>query len=361
MLFKTTIALASMALAAFAQGSQNYTSIFDLLKAQTGQTDQLVTLLSAPQYSDLVSRLSSNGSNGTYTVFAPSDSAISKTVQALGQTYDFTNVILYHIANGTYTSSNLTNSSTILYTLLTNSSFDLFPNNVGVPLDVTNNGTAIQVLYGLNVANVTQAGLSAGNGVVYIIDAVLTPPLSPSQTVQQGGLSALYNALNSTNSTSTLDGKHGITIFAPIDKAFDAASLSGLNASQIQNIIGYHVVDGVYFSNNLTSTNGPLNLTTEQGSNLTVTHSGSTIQITDVSGNETAKVVKADIITDNGVIHIIDTVLIPSTNGTIPNGTNTNFTNNGSSHSGASSFRGADFSAMAVLVAAAAAAFTVLL
>lgn len=65
MLFKTTIALASMALAAFAQGSSNYTSIFDLLKAQTGQTDQLATLLSAPQYSDLVSRLSSNGSNGT--------------------------------------------------------------------------------------------------------------------------------------------------------------------------------------------------------------------------------------------------------------------------------------------------------
>jgi len=356
--FKSAFVIfASVVAAVIAQ--DNNISIFDLIKAHTGQTDQFASMLSgSPQYQNLVQKLSGNGSEGNYTVFVPSNTALTKTLQAVGQNVDLTNIFLYHILNGSHYVSNFTSGTNIVSTLLNNGTYDLYPNNIGLPLVIRKNETGIQILYGTNdTANVTEADLKAANGVVYIIDNVLTPPVSPSNTTKNAGLDRFYSALNSTNSTTYIDGKKGITIFAPDDSAFSRANLANLNASQIQNVLGYHVVDGIYYSTNLTAIPGPFNLTTEQGRNITIKNMNGDVQITDVSGNETAKIVRSDILLNNGVLHIIDVVLIPSENSTIPNKTGTNFTSKPSG-SAANSLHGAELSFAAFLITAAAAFVT---
>ncbi|RUP46032.1 FAS1 domain-containing protein [Jimgerdemannia flammicorona] len=361
MQFKTAFAiLASMAASVIAQTNTNTSTIIDLLRTQTGQTDQFATLLSgSPQYQNLITKLSGNGSDANYTVFAPNNAAITK-LGAVGQNVDLTNIILYHILNGSHPASSFSSGINIVSTLLNNGSYDFYSNNIALPLVVSKNDTGLQIPYSTNeTANVTQADLKAMNGIVHIIDSVLSYPISPSNTIKNLGLNQLYMALNSTNSTGNIDTKKGVTIFAPNDKAFGQFSLANLNASQIQNVIGYHVVDGVYFSPNLTAFTSPMNLTTQQGKNITVKNLNGGIEITDVSGNETAKIVRSDILTNNGVIHIIDVVLIPSENSTIPNNTSTNFTNTNGKGSAANSLHGAEFSFAAFLITVAAAVITI--
>jgi transforming growth factor-beta-induced protein len=356
MQFKTAFAiLASMAAAVVAQTNETTSTIIDILRAQTGQTDQLATLLAgSPQYQNLITKLSGNGSDANYTVFAPNNAAIAALL-SVGQTVDLSNIILYHIVNGTHNSSSFSSGINIVPTLLNNGSFDKFPNNIALPIIVRKNDTGLQVLHGTNdTANVTQADIKAINGIVHIIDSVLTLPISPSNTTKALGLNQFYTQLNNTNSTNNLDSKSGVTIFIPSDQAFNKASLNNLNASQIQNVLSYHVIDGIYYSTNLTQFTGPTNITTEQGKNITINNSNGNIQITDASGN-TSRIVRSDILTNSGVIHIIDSVLIPSENSTIPNNTNTGLNNNsGSGKSAANSLHGAEFSFAAFFISVAA-------
>jgi uncharacterized surface protein with fasciclin (FAS1) repeats len=160
----------------------------------------------------------------------------------------------------------------------------------------------------------------------------LIPPTNVNGTALQAGLDKFVSALNSTNSTDGINKKNGITIFAPNDDAFSSDALSKYNSSQLANILAYHVIEGLYFSTNLTNLTSPMNVTTEAGSNFTIDTSSNSIKLTDTSGNHTAHVIRSDILTDNGVIHIIDSVLIPGQNASsVPtNSTNINSSGVGS-------------------------------
>jgi uncharacterized surface protein with fasciclin (FAS1) repeats len=123
-----------------------------------------------------------------------------------------------------------------------------------------------------------------------------------------GSFKTLVAALKAADLVDTLSGKGPFTVFAPTDAAFaklPAGTVDSLlkpeNKKKLQSILLYHVVAGKVLSTDLKS--GPVK--TVQGEDLTVDVSGSTVKIND------ATVVKADIPASNGVIHVIDTVLLP--------------------------------------------------
>ncbi|KAI8582845.1 hypothetical protein K450DRAFT_225074 [Umbelopsis ramanniana AG] len=323
MYFKTS-AVAAAAVLATSALAQSGNSLVDVI---TGNSDlstltALLTNGTFGNFSSLVNTLS-NSTNGNWTIFAPSNSAFDG-VQITNST-DLTSILSYHTINGSHPSSQFKDGSNIVATNLTNSTYDHFPSG-GVPVNVKVSGSVVNVYYGANYANVTSADNTASNGVVHVINAVLMPPSDVNSTALQAGLDKFVNALNSTNSTEGINKKSGITIFAPNDGAFSSDALSKYNSSQLANILAYHVVEGLYYSTNLTNLTSPMNITTEAGSNFTLDVSGGSVKLTDVSGNETAHVIKTDILTDNGVIHIIDAILIPAQNASSVPTNNTNIT-----------------------------------
>lgn len=160
-----------------------------------------------------------------------------------------------------------------------------------------------------------------------------------SKTVMVGGAemyptkNIVENAVNSKDHTTlvaavkaaglveTLSGTGPFTVFAPTNQAFDALPagtvetlLKPENKAKLTSVLTYHVVPGKLNSWDLVKMmkdgNGSATLTTVQGETLTIKPNGSAIMITDESGG-TAKVTIADVNQSNGVIHVIDKVLLP--------------------------------------------------
>ncbi len=160
-----------------------------------------------------------------------------------------------------------------------------------------------------------------------------------SKTVMVGGAemyptkNIVENAVNSKDHTTlvaavkaaglveTLSGTGPFTVFAPTNQAFDALPagtvetlLKPENKAKLTSVLTYHVVPGKLNSWDLVKMmkdgNGSATLTTVQGETLTIKPNGSSIMITDESGG-TAKVTIADVNQSNGVIHVIDKVLLP--------------------------------------------------
>ena len=146
-----------------------------------------------------------------------------------------------------------------------------------------------------------------------------TPAASPSPSmaakdivdtaVAAGDFKTLVTAVTSAGLVDTLKGTGPYTVFAPTDAAFDAVpkkTLAALLADPnvaLKDVLTYHVVAGKVMSSDLTD--GQV-ITTVNGAPLTVTiKSDGTVMVGD------ATVVTADIETSNGVIHVIDTVLVP--------------------------------------------------
>lgn len=163
---------------------------------------------------------------------------------------------------------------------------------------------------------------------------------APSATKMVGG-AAMYpsrtivdNAMNSKDHTTlvaavkqaglvdTLKGPGPFTVFAPTNEAFGKlpkSAVDGLMAPEgkaaLTKVLTYHVVSGRYTAERLMSMiktgGGKATLTTVEGEPLTVMQQGSTLWITDAKG-EHAQVTMGDVMQSNGVIHVVDTVLMPS-------------------------------------------------
>jgi transforming growth factor-beta-induced protein len=159
-------------------------------------------------------------------------------------------------------------------------------------------------------ATVSAADVDCTNGVIHIIDTVLLPPTHIVGTaVSNGNFKTLVTAVKTAKLVETLSGTGPFTVFAPTDAAFtkaltdlkiDAAAL--LARKDLGDILKFHVVSGKVLSTDLTDGQ---KVTTLEGSELTVTIKDSVVK---VGG---ATVSAADVDCENGVIHIIDTVLLP--------------------------------------------------
>ena len=237
--------------------------------------------------------------DGPFTVFAPTNAAFDALPEGaldalLADSDALTEVLTYHVIEGGIFAGDLSgvvSAQTLAgYPVL----FDL------------SEGAKI------NGVNITVTDILARNGVIHVIDAVLLPPEGDIvETAVAAGFSTLAAALEAGELVSALQGEGPFTVFAPTDEAFanlDEGVLDALllpeNKSQLQSILLYHVVSGQVFSGNLENGATPETL---QGQTLLVDLSMG-VKIND------ANVIAADIITKNGVIHVIDAVLLPESN-----------------------------------------------
>jgi len=266
------------------------------------KTDSLSTLVTALKAAGLVETLSGKG---PYTVFAPTNKAF-RFLRPAELTYLLNNktalikVLEYHVADGSVLSSALTNGEKIK---------SLEGANVSVT--ITKEGTVTKVM--INEATVQVADVNASNGVVHIIDEVLIPPGLEVPTIPEvavsNGLKTLVAALTAAKLDFFLSGKAPFTVFAPTDAAFNnlpkgvlAALLKPENSKDLVKLLEYHVVSGEFASADLK--NGQ-HVKTFEGQDVNVTISGSTVSI------DKAKVTKADVYAGNGVVHVIDAVMLP--------------------------------------------------
>merc|ERR1712190_243300 len=177
----------------------------------------------------------------------------------------------------------------------------------GSKLTVTKNGSTVKA----GSAGVSTADISCSNGVIHVIDAVLLPPVPDVETaISAGNFTVLVEALQTAGLVDALKGAGPFTVFAPTDAAFTAL-LDSLGVTKAEllarddlaDILKYHVLSGSsVMSADLVATQ---DVTTLEGSDLTVTKDGSTVR----AGSATVST--ADISCSNGVIHVIDAVLLP--------------------------------------------------
>ena len=131
----------------------------------------------------------------------------------------------------------------------------------------------------------------------------------------------LVAAVKAAGLVPTLEGKGPFTVFAPTNEAFEklpAGTVDTLlkpeNKKQLAGVLTYHVVAGKYTAGKLVQQikagGGSAKLKTVNGEKLTAKLSGASIELTDTKGNM-AKVTTGDVLQSNGVIHVVDTVLLP--------------------------------------------------
>ena len=157
----------------------------------------------------------------------------------------------------------------------------------------------------INNNRVVESNILATNGVIYTLDTVLTPPKTINETLAANqSLSLAYQAMSAVNLTDELNASGPFTVFVPNNEAFN-----GVTVPQDQNnltaLLSYHVVSGEMFSWQLE--NGTLTTLNGQPIEVVVNETNGTTTWT--IGNAT--IVTSDILCTNGVIHVIDQVLLP--------------------------------------------------
>ena len=160
-------------------------------------------------------------------------------------------------------------------------------------------------------AMVTVADIAADNGVVHVIDAVLIPENELYTVVDiivdSENHTTLKTAVVAAGLVETLSGEGPFTVFAPTDDAFNALPEGTLDAvladmDLLTSILTHHVAGGSVYSTDLSD---GMMVTTLNGTELMVTIDDNGVMI------DNAMVTVADVAADNGVVHVIDAVLIP--------------------------------------------------
>ena len=266
--------------------------------AGTGIHDSLVAALTQ---ADLVTTLQGTG---PFTVFAPTDQAFADagidltTFDTDEENATLVDILTYHVVSGKVMSTDLTDGMEAAALNQDTLTFSVSSSEVKV-----------------NDAVVTLADVESSNGVIHVIDKVLMPPADPvyvdiPATAQSTGVhTALVAALSQANLVATLQGEGPFTVFAPTDQAFTDAGidLSTFDTPEenatLADILLYHVYAGAVPASAVTD---GLAVTMVNGdkASFTVGTDGS-VSVGD------ATVTSADVQTSNGIIHVIDKVLMP--------------------------------------------------
>ncbi len=272
--------------------------------------DSFTTLVSALQATGLDSTLANLDSN--FTVFAPSDAAFAKlpagTLDSLSND-QLTDILLYHVLPGKVLADGAITLAQSAENMVKTANGD----NVSLSF-------VDSMLY-VNGAKVSAADVMADNGVIHVIDNVIIPPAmmdAPTQNIVEVALadpdnfSTLVDALTVADLVTTLSNEEAtFTVFAPTNAAFEAVDPDALAAlladiEALTTVLLTHVVSDASLSSlDAYAANGKM-LTTASGKTVEVSvdaDSGALI----IGG---ATVVISDVVTTNGVIHVIDTVIL---------------------------------------------------
>ena len=255
---------------------------------------QLSTLVGAVKGAGLVEALSGKG---PFTVFAPTNDAFAK-LAAIPGGETLKKVLLYHVAAGAFSASDLKKKQ-MLETLAGESIKLRFVKG--------------ELILNDNVRVVIK-DVKASNGIVHVIDTVLIPPsLAPAaKSILEiaGGdprFTTLVSALTATGLDKVLAGAGPFTVFAPTNDAFAALKkqLGGTlpSGDALKNVLLYHVAAGKFSAMDLLEAGF---VKTAQGQKVDVDKVGDKVVL-----NGHVNVLIADINASNGVIHVIDAVLLP--------------------------------------------------
>ena len=278
---------------------------------ETPNLTSLVAALTAAD-GDLVTVLQGDG---PFTVLAPTNDAFTAFLSANGfntledvPTDVLTQILLNHVIMADVVANDLiTSGAGYTNTLATG------PNNNAMSLYFnTSDGVTFN-----GVSTVTQADIEATNGTIHIVDAVIGIPTVVTFAVADPSFSTLVTALTdltpATDFVSTLEGEGPFTVFAPTNEAFSALPAIPEEEALTQVLL-YHVVGGNVTSSDLTNP-GETTAETLQGDSITITLPGSEgniANITDASGATDIGIVAVDVQAGNGVIHVLNNVIIPN-------------------------------------------------
>jgi len=265
---------------------------------------QFSTLVAALQQADLVSVLEGDG---PFTVFAPTNSAFMAAGIDLTTISDddLEEILLYHVLGGAkITSGDLADGQTYASTASTEGPDDT---QLSILIEKSSNGVVVN-----GNTNVSTADVNATNGVIHIVDKVLIPLDVVGHASVNSNFTSLVGALAAADGdlVSVLSGDGPFTVFAPLNSAFAAiqSTVDGLTTEQLAKVLTYHVASGNVRSSVLT--NGQVVPTVNTGENFTVNIAGGEVTLTDAGGG-VSKVLLTDVQATNGVIHILESVIIP--------------------------------------------------
>lgn len=257
---------------------------------------RFTTLVAAVQAAGLADTLAGPG---PFTVFAPTDQAFANVLALMGFSAAdlladealLTDILLYHVVPGAVTSDKVAGLSSA--TSVQGSDIHIGSGPLGVQLN--------------GASNVIIADIIASNGVIHVIDTVIFPPKSILGLAADNGLTIFKAALDAAGLTSALFGGP-YTVLAPTNDAFvaalDALDLTAeelfANTELLTSVLLYHVIPGSVTSDVVVTLSSARTL------------NGARISISGTSFNDgQANVYLPDLIASNGVLHIIDGVLLP--------------------------------------------------
>ena len=257
---------------------------------------RFTTLVAAVEAAGLVDALKGDG---PLTVFAPTDDAFAAlpegTVEALlADIPALTDILLYHVVEGKVMAADVVELSMAM-------------SLQGQYLDV-------QVMDGkvmIDNAEVIITDIETSNGVIHVIDAVVLPETRDivDIAVEDGRFTTLVAAVQAAGLVDALKGDGPLTVFAPTDDAFAALPEGTVDAlladiPALTDILLYHVVEGKVMAADVVELSMAMSL---QGQYLDVQVEDGKVLI------DNAEVIITDIETSNGVIHVIDAVVLPET------------------------------------------------
>ncbi|HSG45040.1 MAG TPA: fasciclin domain-containing protein [Anaerolineales bacterium] len=267
---------------------------------------RFTTLVAAVTAAELVDTLKSEG---PFTVFAPTDDAFTAlpegTVESLllpENKQALIDILLYHVVAGSVMAEDVVSLE---------SATTVLGKDVAIKTDMGN-------VY-INDAQVIITDIETSNGVIHVIDSVILPPSEEEAmmektivdiAVEDGRFNTLVAAVTAAELAETLSDEGPFTVFAPTDDAFAAlpegtveSLLLPENKQALTDILLYHVVSGKVMAADVV---GLESAPTVLGQDITITVSDGNVFL-----NETIQVIITDIEASNGVIHVIDAVLLP--------------------------------------------------
>ena len=288
----------SLALAAVtSMGSFAFAADKDIVDTAVG-AGSFKTLAAALGAADLVGALKGAG---PFTVFAPTDEAFAKlpagTVETLLKPENKSKlaaILTYHVVSGKVMAADVVKVKGAV-------------SLNGQRIDVKVNGGAVSV----DSSKVSKTDISCTNGVIHVIDTVMMPATDsiPAVADKAGKFKTLLAAVKAAGLVETLSGPGPFTVFAPTDEAFakiPAATIADLlkpeNKAKLASILTYHVVSGRVYSEAAVAAKSAK---TVQGASVTIKANDAGAFVND------AKIIATDVDASNGVIHIIDSVIMP--------------------------------------------------
>ena len=272
-------------------------------------SDVVATALSDGRFKTLTKALTSAGlvetlqSDGPFTVFAPTDEAFGKlptgVVSSLlkpENSEELGNILKYHVLAGSVRLAGALeakDAKTI----------------TGESISVTFSDGKIKV----NESTLINSDIQCSNGTIHVIDSVLLPPRPETDLVaiakRSGKFNTLLAAVQAAGLSDTLSGASEITILAPTDEAFSKlpeGTLESLlkpgNKKTLQKILAMHVLNGKVSAGDALNAKKAVSFS---GEPLTFKVEDGLLKV------NSSTIVSTDIVADNGVIHVIDSVLLP--------------------------------------------------